>query len=250
MTFCVGVKVSGGLVGLADTRIVKGSEISSKAKVARLEHEAGSLFLMTSGLRSVRDKAYAYFERELATTDPGGLTRTFEAANLFGSALRRVRDEDGPSLAQSGFTFNLNAIIGGRFSDDVEPALIYVYPEGNWVEATVDAPYHIIGRTMYGKPILDRLLTQETSIQQAVALSFLAFDATRASVTDVDFPVDIAVLDAATGELRERRIEERELTAAACWWQETLRNALREFPLDWADDLLRQPGLPPGEITQ
>lgn len=241
MTFCVGVKVAGGLVGLADTRIVKGSETSSKAKVARLHHDAGSLFLMTSGLRSVRDKAYAYFEQEMAATEPGQVTRMFQVANLFGAALRRVREEDGAALQQSGFAFNLNAIIGGKFSDDPEPALLYVYPEGNWVEATADAPYHIIGRTTYGKPILDRLLTAQTSLGQALALSFLAFDATRTSVTDVDFPVDIVVLDAATRHLNERRFDAHELALATSWWQETLRSALGQFPLDWASQLLPAP---------
>jgi putative proteasome-type protease len=65
----------------------------------------------------------------------------------------------------------LHAILGGRFNDDSQPVLIHVYPEGNWVEATDDSPYFVIGRSSYGKPILDRLLTPESTLQQTVGLA-------------------------------------------------------------------------------
>jgi putative proteasome-type protease len=234
MTFCVGIKVERGLVALADTRIVRGNETTSKRKVSHHAWDAGSLFLMTSGLRSVRDKTCTYFEEQLARQSP---RRIFEAANLFGQQLRSVREEDEPALAESGFKFNLHAILGGRLEEDGQPELFYVYPEGNWVEATPDAPYHMIGRTSYGKPILDRLLSVDTSLEDAVTLAFLAFDATRTSVTDVDFPVDIAVMDGTTGVLQEKRFDAAELAAASDWWQQTLRAALAEIPMDWAGEL-------------
>ena len=80
------------------------------------------------------------------------------------------------------------------FTADESPQLFYVYPEGNWVEVAFDSPYFMIGRSYYGKPILDRLLTNETSLSSAVALALLAFDATSTSVTDVGYPIDVAVL--------------------------------------------------------
>ena len=84
-----------------------------------------------------------------------------------------------------------------------------VYPEGNWIDATPDSPYFIIGRTSYGKPILDRLLTYDTPLAQAVALAYLAFDSTRASVVDVEFPIDLVLLVAADGVLHEHRFTVR-----------------------------------------
>ena len=56
MTFCVGIKVNEGIVALADTRIVRGSEQVNKQKLAEFQHAGQALFTMTSGLRSVRDK--------------------------------------------------------------------------------------------------------------------------------------------------------------------------------------------------
>lgn len=241
MTFCVAVKTVNGLIGLADTRIVNGAEQTSKSKVSQLEHSAGSLFFMTSGLRSIRDKTSIYFEEGLGNPAADTMTRLYQAANLFGECLRRVRDEDGDSLATANLKFNTHAIIGGQFADDLGPVLFYVYPQGNWVEATADAPYHVIGRTSYCKPILDRFLTIENSLAEATILSFLAFDATRASVNDVDYPVDIVVLDSRTRTLKLQRFSTDDLANASQWWHSTLKTALSQFPLNWAQTLIEPP---------
>jgi putative proteasome-type protease len=241
VTFCVGLQVREGLVALADTQIVRGAEVSSKAKVSIHDHGGRPIFVMTSGLRSVRDKVVLRLEDRLAALDPPS-SRLHQVVTMFGDELKAVRVEDGPSLEDSGLGFNLHAIIGGQLADDDEPGLFMVYPEGNWVTATDDSPAFIIGRTSYGKPILDRLLTPATEIPQAIALAYLAFDATQASVADVDFPIDLVVW--AGGRLHERRFERDELTAAHAFWHEQLQQALRAFPTEWAaslwhDDTLR-----------
>ena len=143
----------GGLVGLADTQVVKGAEVSSKSKLSLHAHGGHRFFVMTSGLRSVRDKVVLRLEDSL--DDLGTpMARLHQVASAFGDELRNVRAEDGPSLSQAGLRFNLHAIIGGQLCGDEEPALFMVYPEGNWVLATDDAPSFLVGRTSYGKPII------------------------------------------------------------------------------------------------
>ena len=117
-----------------------------------------------------------------------------------------------------------------------------VYPEGNWIDATPDSPYFIIGRTSYGKPILDRLLHYDTPLPQAVALAYLAFDSTRASVVDVEFPIDLVLLVGADGVLHEHRFTSADLASAHAFWHERLQSSLAEFPMDWAAPMW--PGLP------
>jgi putative proteasome-type protease len=235
MTFCVGLRVADGLVALADTQIVRGGEVSSKAKLSLHEHDGRCFFMMTSGLRSVRDKAVVRLDEQLATQTPPHL-RLHHVVTAFGDELKAVRAEDGPSLQDGGLRFNLHAIIGGQLADDDEPQLFMVYPEGNWVVATDDAPSFVIGRTSYGKPILDRLLQADTAMPQAVSLAFLAFDATRASVVDVEFPIDVVVLQA--GELREHRFTADDLSAASSFWHHQLRVALADLPTSWAQPIL------------
>lgn len=233
MTFCVGIRVRDGLVALADTQIVRGQEFSSKAKLSVLDHGGSSIFFMTSGLRSIRDKAVMRLEDELAAL-PSARRRLYRVVTDFGDQLKRVREEDGPSLHDSGLRFNSHAIIGGHMPGDDAPTLFMVYPEGNWIDATPDSPYFIIGRTSYGKPILDRLLHYDTPLPKAVALAYLAFDSTRASVVDVEFPIDLVLLVAADGGVRQHRFTAEDLTVAHGFWHEQLQLALDEFPMTWA----------------
>jgi putative proteasome-type protease len=235
MTFCVGIKVRQGIVMLADTQIVRGNEQVNKAKLAVSRHGNTSLFTMTSGLRSIRDKTVTYLDERLA--HPESLDRLYQVANLFGEQLRRVRLEDGPSLQQANLAFNLNAIIGGCLIGDSEPKLYYIYPEGNWVEAAADSPYFIIGRTPYGKPILDRLLNYETDLRTATALALLAFDATQTSVNDVGCPIDVGIIFASTKISVWRRFEADDLQQVTRWWADRLAQTLRDFPTDWSASL-------------
>ena len=238
MTFGIGIKVREGVVALADTQIVVGSERVSKQKLAALYHANDSLFAMTSGLRSVRDKSLTYLSERLKNqVEP--LNRLFRVVNMFGEELRRVREEDGPSLARSNISFNTHAIIGGCLAEDTSPQLFYVYLEGIWIEAAPDSPYFIIGRTSYGKPILDRLLQFDTPLRTAVALALLAFDATRASVTDVDCPIDIAVIAEGNRHATFHRFSQRDISVATEWWSGVLSEALTAMPMKWADVLFK-----------
>ncbi len=243
MTFCIGIRVRDGIVALADTRIVRGSEQVNKQKLAEFLHKDVSLFTMTSGLRSIRDKALVYVEEALRDASVP-FDRLYQFVNQFGDQLRRVQREDGAALASAGLQFNLHAIIGGCLTGDPAPQLFYVYPEGNWLEASPDSPYFIVGRTYYGKSILDRLLTYETPLQSALALALLAFDATQTSVTDVDYPIDVALLTAGARRPIFRRYDAHDLQKATAWWSHVLRQSLNSIPMDWAQELLQQAAHP------
>ena len=69
MTYCLGVKVKEGLLAIADTRITSGTETTSAKKLSVHESGKNKLFLMTSGLRSIRDKAVTYFDELLENPD-------------------------------------------------------------------------------------------------------------------------------------------------------------------------------------
>ena len=92
MTFCLAVKVQEGLVGIADTRITSGAECITARKVSVHTHGQHSLFLMTSGLRSVRDKVVTYFEEALES-NTGEYDRLYKAVNAL-AALSKMDKED------------------------------------------------------------------------------------------------------------------------------------------------------------
>jgi putative proteasome-type protease len=240
VTFCIGLRVEDGLVALSDTRVLRGSEISTKSKLSTLVDGDGEAVVMTSGLRSIRDKVVARLEDDLRTAEAPH-RRMHELATAYGEVLRAVRTEDEEALRSGGLNFNSHAILAGQFDDDDRPVLMHVYPEGNWVEATDDAPYVIVGRASSGKPILDRLLTVETTLDQALSLAYVAFDATRASASDVDFPVDVAVLARDSGRFVSRRYTSDDLGQVHDAWLDGLRAALDALPNEWARLLLPTP---------
>ena len=156
MTYCLGIKVKDGLVGISDTRISAGSSTTVKKKVLVLQQPKTSLFIMTSGLRSIRDKATHYFQELISH----GIVydKMYKAVNAFGEQIRRVADEDQLSLQNAGYKFNLNAIVGGQLLNDDEHKLFLLYTEGNWVELDEGSPFAIIGNSGQGKAILNRII--------------------------------------------------------------------------------------------
>lgn len=229
MTFCLGMKVREGLLAIADTRITSGTEtsIAKKITVYQGHGQAHSMFILTSGLRSVRDKAITYFEERLASPG-GGVDRMFKAANILSEEIRRVRREDELWLAEGGLAFDLNCIFGGQLEADDEPRLYLIYAEGNWVEVTAGTPYVIIGDYRYGKPLLDRALNYESALPDAFRDGLLAFDATRTSATDVDYPIDVVLYRAQSFQMHEQRYSREELQPVQEFWQAALLQAAAE----------------------
>ena len=192
MTFCLGTIVQEGIVGIADSRLISGNEIISAKKVSVYEHGHGSMFIMTSGLRSVRDKTLTYFEEHL-TTRSEPFDRLFKAVNMFAEQMRQVSREDKEALADSGLGFDFYTLVGGQLDQDQEHLLYLVYPQGNWIAVGKGTPYQIIGSPAYGKPVLDRALKYQDSLGFALKVGCLAFDSTRISAADVDFPIDVVI---------------------------------------------------------
>ncbi len=235
MTFCAAIKVKDGLVGVSDTRITSGSVRTTARKVTIHQHGRHSMFLMTSGLRSVRDKALTYFE-ELIEEEDTSFDKLYKAVNAFAEQLRRVADEDKEALKEAGLPFNLFSIIGGQLEKDKEHKLYMLYPEGNWVEVPPGSPYFLIGESSYGKPIIDRVLSYDSSMDVALKVAYLAFDSTRISAVDVDFPIDIVLYRRDSYDIVQHRYERKDLQHIPEWWQDRLRTAVEDMPDEWVRD--------------
>jgi len=236
MTFCVAIKTKSGVVALADTQITSGSERRNKVKLTSIKGVSGTAFIMTSGLRSVRDKTVTYLNEEIESAEETP-TKMYKLVDLFCEKLRLVKEQDEASLKSSNLKFNLHTTIGGKLADDVDSQLFYIYPEGNWIESAADSPYFTSGQTSYGKPILDRLLTYETDLESALSLAYLAFDATRASVIDVDFPIDVLTCSK-SGVTTSKRFESHELLEVRQSWTNKLADALETLPKAWLGSIL------------
>jgi putative proteasome-type protease len=248
MTFCLAAKVHDGLVGIADTRVTSGAECITARKVTVHAQGQHSLFLMTSGLRSVRDKVVTYFEDVLESADIE-FDRLYKAVNALAEQVRRVTAEDKEALEAASLNFNLYALVGGQMKHDREHKLYLLYPQANWVEVGPGTPYSIIGETGYGKPILDRTLKYSDSMPYALKVGCLAFDSTRISAANVDFPIDVVVYRRDSFEIIEHRYEKRDLVDISNWWQERLRESVRLLPSHWIGAVFPEQDAPGGGST-
>lgn len=239
MTYCLGIKVRKGLVAIADTRITSGSETTMAKKISMHKQGDNNIFLMTSGLRSVRDKAVTYFE-EVLEERGSHFDKMYKAVNAFGEQLRRVAHEDKKSLSESGLSFNLFTIVGGKLEQDKEHKLFLLYPEGNWIEIGDATPFTIIGNSGYGNPILKRALTYDSPLNFAIKTGFLSFDSTRVSANDVGYPIDVVIYHKDTGFMHEARITEADMGPFTEIWNEKLSNIIKEIPDDWIDEIVEK----------
>jgi putative proteasome-type protease len=232
MTFCIAMKVQEGIVAISDTRVTTGSERSTARKLSVFEHDRHTFFLMTSGLRSVRDKTLAYFYDLLEQEDPR-YDKLYKAVNGFAEQLRKVHKEDHEALTEAGLHFNLHALIGGQLERDSEHKLFLLYPQGNWIEITQGTPYCLIGESSYGKPLLDRSLMYTSTMQTALKIGCLAFFSTRTATTDVDFPIDAILYPLDSYRIWQYRFQQDDLAHVNEWWQNRLRSSIDELPSDW-----------------
>ena len=237
MTYCVGLKVREGLLAIADTRITSGTETTSAKKISVHESGGNKIFLMTSGLRSIRDKAVTYFD-ELINQPDWESDKMYKAVNAFGNQLRRVKTEDATWLNDSGLVFNLYAIVGGQLVNDDEPKLFLLYPEGNWIEIGDATPFTIIGNSGYGKPILNRTINVNSSLRAALKTGLLSFDSTRVSANDVGYPIDVVVLKNDSNHFIQKRLYQSDVSKISDFWATKLKEVITNIPGDWLDDLV------------
>ncbi len=206
------------------------------------------MFVMTSGLRSLRDKVLTHFEETLENIETP-FDRVFRAVNTFAAEVRRVSEEDKRTLEEAGLRFNIHALIGGQFPGDKEHKLYLAYPEGNWVEVGPETPFEIIGASGYGKPILERSLNQKDSLLYAFKLGCLSFDSTQICAADVDYPIDVLLYSRGSYRIVEHRYQKEDLREISHWWQERLRKSVQELPsekIERAFAMLAQPAAKEG----
>jgi putative proteasome-type protease len=203
MTYCVAMKLEAGLVFLADSRTNAGLDQFGTYRKMMIYEKPGDRFmaLLSAGNLSISQSVREILQVE--KIDNGdkppitiwNATSMFDVARVLGRAVRRVYEQDGPSLKAAGVDFNANMIIGGQIRGEA-PRLFLVYSAGNFIEATQETCYFQIGESKYGKPILDRILSPTTSLDAAAKCALISMDSSLKSNLSVGLPLDLLVYTA------------------------------------------------------
>ena len=240
MTYCVGMLLDAGLVCLSDSRTNAGVDhINTFRKMNLFERPGERVLVLTSaGNLALTQTLVSLLRERLATDGPNlhTVTNMFEAARHVGDCLREVHARDGEALKEFGIEFNASLILGGQILGE-EPRLFQIYAAGNFIEATRDTPYFQIGEAKYGKPIIDRVIRPETTLDEAAKCALISMDSTIRSNLSVGLPLDLLVLR--TGALKvcsHTRIdaENAYFEMIRTRWGESLREAFHALPSpDW-----------------
>ena len=198
MTYCVGVKVNEGLLFASDSRTNAGVDSVATFHKLFVFHQAGQrlIVVMTAGNLAVTQEVITRLRQGLSMDEPGRnvlLAPTlFDATMMVGGLLRSVVDRDRSYLQAFGAEVSSSFIVGGQIAGD-EPRLFLVYPAGNFIESEPATPYFQLGETKYGKPILERVLTPQTTLAQAAKCALLSFDSTIKANLSVAPPIDVLI---------------------------------------------------------
>jgi putative proteasome-type protease len=201
MTYCIGIRLDAGLVFLSDSRTNAGLDHIASFRKMMIYEKPGERFmvLLAAGNLSVSQSVRELLQVEKIDGGPKdeGLTiwnctSLFDAARVLGSTVRRVYSQDGAALKTAGIDFNASFILGGQIRDEAM-RMFLVYAPGNFIEATRETPYFQIGESKYGKPILDRVITPATPLDEAAKCALVSMDSTLKSNLSVGLPLDLLI---------------------------------------------------------
>ncbi|MFK3737324.1 peptidase [Massilia sp. TN1-12] len=198
MTYCVGMRLNAGLVFLADSRTNAGvDQVGTFRKLSVFENPGDRMMvLMTAGnlsiSQAIRQVVSTYISPEGATI--WNATNMYDAARIVGDAVRAVHRQEAAQLAEYGVDFNVSLIFGGQIAGE-RCRLFYVYSAGNFIESHDENPYFQIGEAKYGKPILDRVVTPHTTLDDAAKCALISMDSTLRSNISVGLPLDLLVYE-------------------------------------------------------
>jgi len=212
MTYCVGIRLDAGLVFLSDSRTNAGLDAISTFRKMMIYERADDRFMvmLSAGNLSISQSVREILQVEKIDRGPHeepltiwNATSMFDATRVLGSAVRRVYEQDGPSLRAAGIDFNTSMIFGGQIKGEAM-RMFLVYSAGNFIEATRETCFFQVGESKYGKPILDRVLTPATPLDEAAKCALVSMDSTLKSNLSVGLPLDLLIYR--EGEFRSDRV--------------------------------------------
>jgi putative proteasome-type protease len=213
MTYCCGILVREGLVIFADTRTNAGVDniatfrklytfqdpkkrIMAIASAGNLSISQSVVSILTEGYENPQTG-----ERETLMNAP----TMFQAAQRVGYVIRLIHEMEGKALEANEVGFDVSFLFGGQIMGE-RMRLFMIYSAGNFIECTTDTSYLQIGEHKYGKPVLDRAITYEMDLYDALKVGLVSIDSTMRSNLSVGLPIDLLVArrDSCVAELMYR----------------------------------------------
>ena len=237
MSNCVAVKVNQGLVFASDSRTNAGVDhISTYGKMHTFGGDGERFFaLLAAGNLATSRAVVTRLRRDIednAEVSLSTVKRLTGAADYVGqvSVEEQRRHDKAPKDKQ--FSAGASFILGGQIRG-AEHSIFMIYPEGNYIPVSRHSPFLQIGEEKYGKPILDRIIAPNVSLEVAGRCALVSMDSTMRSNASVGPPIDLLLYAADTmrpGNHVTFGEDDEYLRALRRGWQDSLKNAFNNLP--------------------
>ena len=235
MTYCVGIKVNDGMIFASDTRTNAGLDnFNSYSKMLEHQAEDRCIIILTSGNLATSQAVYNSIQKDLKNGQGQASLNTFneleEIASYIGKLTVKHSSPDGinQEILQLGSTF----ILGGQIKGQKQE-LFLIYPQGNFIRPSEAKPYLVIGEIKYGKPILDRVIKNETSLGDASRCALISMDSSIKSDLSVGPPIDFAVYKRDELKLAYKqalKADSPDYQEISKQWEEGITKIFKNFP--------------------
>jgi len=198
LTYCLAINVNKGMVFASDSRTNAGVDyVATYSKMTTFVFPGERSFvLLTSGSLATSQAVINAIKTDINDPDAEFNMRKgsylHEVAKYIGKLSQREQRQHAAALERSNSSAESSFILGGQIAG--QPCEIFlIYPQGNYIAASPETPYLQIGENKYGKPILDRIIAANTSLEDAARCAIVSLDSTIRSNISVGPPIELAI---------------------------------------------------------
>ncbi len=233
MTYCVAIRMDAGLCFISDSRTNAGVDnISTYSKMFTFgQEDERQIIVLSAGNLATTQGVIGQLKKDIKQSAETSLMKVSsleDAADYIGA----VSLEQQAKHTGGGTRYEASFIVGGQLAGQEHGAYL-VYPQGNHITTSKDTSYLQIGESKYGKPILDRIVTPDISLETAALCGLVSMDSTMRSNLTVGPPIEVLMYEVDSLKVDKRyRFEEsseylRQLNYS---WDARLREAFNNLP--------------------
>jgi len=197
MTYCIAASINEGLILVSDSRTNAGIDnVSTHGKMhAFATANDRKIVLLCAGNLATTQAVLEQLHRDKIKNAPINLNNVeclSEAAAYLGHVSQDKQKQHVSGEGQSAFNPSASFILAGQIGTEPHGAYM-IYAEGNNITSSANTPFLQIGESKYGKPILDRFLKLNSSLDEAARCCLVSMDSTIRSNASVGPPVEMLI---------------------------------------------------------
>lgn len=238
MTYCLAIKLEAGIVYCSDTRTTAGiDQVSAYSKMHDFSIENDRhIMLLSAGNLATSQAVISKLQTDIESNAVLNLHNAYSSQDVANYVALSLREEVSKFNSSN---HEASMILGVQLANETRPQIMLIYPQGNFITTSNDTPFLQIGESKYGKPILDRVVEQTTTLSIAAAAAIVSMDSTIRSNVSVGAPIELCIY--------------KESSFARCFYSKFTEDSafLRDFQSSWDTGIKKAfNNLPPVEWSE